>query len=42
MKQYQIEISKGFAALQNLDNGEDINKAWENIKDNIKTSTKRV
>jgi hypothetical protein len=41
MRQYQIEISKGFAALQNLDNGKDINRSWENIKDNIKTSTKR-
>jgi len=36
MKQYQIEISKTFAALENLDDGEDINRAWENIKDNIR------
>jgi hypothetical protein len=40
MKQYQIEMSKSFAALQNLGYGEDINRAWENIKDNIRTSTK--
>jgi len=42
MKQYQIEISKSFAALQNLNVGEDINRAWENITDNIRTSTKGV
>jgi hypothetical protein len=42
MKQYQIEISKSFAALEDLDDGEDINRAWENIKDNIRTSTKVV
>jgi len=35
-KQYQIEISNGFANLENLSNGEDINRAWENIKENIK------
>jgi len=28
-KQYQIEISKSFAALENLGDGEDINRAWE-------------
>jgi hypothetical protein len=26
--------------LQNLDNDGDINRAWENIKENIKTSAK--
>ena len=31
-KQFQIEISKSFAALQNLVDCEDINRAWENIK----------
>jgi len=31
-KQYQIELSNRFTALENL------NKAWENIKENIKTS----
>ena len=39
-KQYQIEITKRFAALKNLSDDEDINRAWENIKENIKTSTK--
>jgi len=39
-KQYQIEISNRFAALDNLSDSEDINRAWENMKDNIKISTK--
>ena len=39
-KQYQIEISNRFAALENLSDSEDINRAWENIKQNIKTSAK--
>jgi uncharacterized alkaline shock family protein YloU len=39
-KQYQTEISKRFAALENLSYGKDINRAWENIKENIKTSAK--
>jgi len=41
-KQYQIEISNSFSALHNLSDGENINRALENIKDNIKTSAKRV
>ncbi len=39
-KQYQIEITNKFAALENLHDNEDINRAWENIKENIKTSAK--
>jgi len=39
-KQYQIEISNRFAALENLSEDKDINKAWENIKENFKTSAK--
>jgi len=39
-KQYLIEISNRFAALENLSDGEDINRAWENVKENIKTSAK--
>jgi len=39
-KQYQIEITNRFAALENLNDGKDINRAWENITENIKTSTK--
>jgi hypothetical protein len=38
-KQYQINISNRFAALDNLNDSEGINSAWENIKDDIKTST---
>jgi len=36
-KQYHIKISNRFAALEKSDS-EDINRAWENIKENIKTS----
>ena len=39
-KQYQIENSNRFAALENLDVSEDINMAWEITKGNIKTSAK--
>ena len=35
-KQYWIEITYRFAALVNLSDDDDINKAWENIKENIK------
>ena len=39
-KQYQIKISNKSAALENLSDGEDINRAWENIKEHLKTSAK--
>jgi hypothetical protein len=39
-KQYQIKIS--IAALENLSDSEDINKAWVNIKEDIKFQLKRV
>ena len=39
-KQYQIKISKNFTALENLSDSNNINMAWENIKENIKTSAK--
>ena len=38
-KQYKIKISNRFAALENLNDSEDINGAWENIKENIKPSS---
>jgi hypothetical protein len=41
-KQFQIEISNRFEALENLNDREDINKAWENIKENIKVSVKET
>ena len=39
-KQYQIEISNRFASLENLNDSEVINRACENIKEDIKTSSK--
>jgi hypothetical protein len=36
-KQYQIEISNRFTALENLNDSENINMTWENIKGYIKT-----
>jgi len=39
-KQYHIKISKRFAAVQNLHVNKEINRAWENIQENIKTSAK--
>jgi hypothetical protein len=37
-KQYQIEITNSFAALENESEDEDINRVWESIKENIKTA----
>ena len=39
-EQYQIEITNRFAALENLNNDEDVNRTWENIKENIQISVK--
>ena len=39
-KQYQIEITNRFAALENLNDDEDVNSTRDNIKENIKTSAK--
>jgi len=39
-KEYQIKMSIRFAGLENLSNNEDINRVWEKIKENIKTSSK--
>jgi hypothetical protein len=38
--QCQVIISKKFAALENLSDSEDMNRAWENIEEIIKTSAK--
>jgi len=38
VRQYQIKISSSFEAFENLSVSKDINRAWENIKENIKTS----
>ena len=37
-KQYQIEITNRFAALEDVSEDEDISRGWESIKENIKTS----
>jgi hypothetical protein len=39
-KEYQIKISDRFAALENLRDGDDINRAWEDIKEDVRTSAK--
>jgi len=39
-KQYQIKISNSFAALENLNDKQDINRSLKNIKENIKTTAK--
>ena len=39
-EKYQIGITNRFAALENLNVDEDVNRIWENIKRNIKTSAK--
>jgi len=39
-EKYQIEIRNRFGALENLNGDENVNRAWENIKEHIKTSAK--
>ena len=39
-EQYQIWITNRFAALENLKVYGDVNRTWENIKENIQTSAK--
>jgi hypothetical protein len=39
-EQYQVKITNRFAALENCDDTVDMNKAWENIRENIKASAK--
>jgi hypothetical protein len=39
-EQYQVTIKNKFAALENLDENEDINRAWETIRENIRISAK--
>ena len=41
-KQYQINISEKFSALQNFSDSEDINRAWEIIKEIIKIQLQKV
>jgi hypothetical protein len=39
-EQYQVKISNSFAALGNCDDTVDMSRAWENIRENMKTSAK--
>jgi len=39
-EQYQIEITNRFSTLENSNDDEDVNRTWENIKENIQTSAK--
>jgi len=39
-KQCQIEITNRLVALRNLRDDDDINRVWENIKENTKTTAK--
>jgi hypothetical protein len=41
-KKYQIEISKSFAALENLNDSEDIKRAGKTLKRTTKPQLKRV
>jgi hypothetical protein len=41
-KQYQIEISNRFAALENSSDGKDINRVWEKLKIISKPQLKAV
>jgi predicted lipase len=41
-KQYQIKISNRFAAMENLNDSEDINRAWKKLKRISKPQLKRV
>jgi hypothetical protein len=37
-EKYQVKISNRLAALENFDESSDINRGWESIRENIKTS----
>ena len=39
-KKFQIENTNSFATFEYLSDSEDINRAWDNKKENIKTSAK--
>jgi hypothetical protein len=39
-EQYRVEISNRFEALENLDDDEDINRAWETVRERISISAK--
>jgi hypothetical protein len=35
-EQYQVTIRNKFAALENLEDSGDVNRAWDNVRENIK------
>ena len=39
-RQYQTKISNRLAALQNLNDSKEIDRAWENLEEGIKTIAK--
>jgi len=41
-KQYQIEITNRFAALENISDSEDINRAWQDIKRILKPQVEQL
>jgi len=41
-KHYQIEITNRFAAFENSSDGKDVNRVWENIKEDKKYSAKSL
>jgi hypothetical protein len=41
LEEPQEEAANRFAAFENLNDSKDINRAWENIKENIKISPKK-
>ena len=41
-KQYHIKVSKRFAALEDLNDGEDVNRTWGTLKTIAKPKIQRV
>jgi hypothetical protein len=39
-KQYRVKITNRFAALEKIDDDVDMNRAWRNIRENIRSSAK--
>jgi hypothetical protein len=40
LRNSQVKITNRFAALENFDGNVDMNRAWENIRENIQTKAK--
>jgi len=41
-ERYQIELTNRFVALENVNDDEDVNRTWENNKENIQTSAEEI